>query len=309
MAEISIGRAVGEGFDLVRQKPLLILAWGAIQVAVSALSFMVFAPFFISGFSQAFHTAATPGAPPDPAMVQQLMRAQSISYLIDLISLCVATVINCAVFRSVLHPEQSRFAYLRVGAAEGLLLLTQICLFFGFFIGVMVAMIPVFIVIGVLAAMHAAAAAVIIAIAGGVAAVVGVIYLALRLSLIGPMTVDDGRLHLTDAWALTRGRVASLLAVALVLLLALLAIEIVVGLVLIALGMGMLSSLAGGFSHLQTFFQQPASQILSRAAPMLIVIGLIYVPLTGGIVAIVAAPWARAYRDLRPAGDISETFA
>jgi hypothetical protein len=57
-------------------------------------------------------------------------------------------------------------------------------------------------------------------------------------------------------------------------------------------------------------FQHQAPQaIFGRLMPMLAVMAVIWLPLSGGLLAVMGAPWAKAYRDLRPKGDIAETFA
>ena len=55
------------------------------------------------------------------AMMPQMMAIQGWIWLLNLISLFMHVVLYCAVFRAVLHPEQSRFAYLRLGICELLL--------------------------------------------------------------------------------------------------------------------------------------------------------------------------------------------
>jgi hypothetical protein len=309
MAEISIGAAVGEGFALIRKRPLSILAWGALPLLVIAASFAVFAPFMMSFFSGALHGAASPGSPPNPLMIQNMMRMQSLSYLVDLVGAAINAVVYCAVFRAVLHPEAGRFAFLRVGAPEVMLFLLIVGGYLAFLIALVLAMIPVGIVVAILIAAHAGPVAAIVGVIAGIAALAAVIYVLLRISLVGPMMVDDGKFHLTEAWALTRGKVGGLFALGLLVLLILIAAEIVVGLVFAALGFGVLGSLAGGLNNLPVFFQQPPNLILSKLTPLLVVLALIWIPVMGCLLAITAAPWARAYRDLRPAGDISETFA
>jgi hypothetical protein len=49
--------------------------------------------------------------------------------------------------------------------------------------------------------------------------------------------------------------------------------------------------------------------LLGRLAPLLVVLAVVGVPLYGCVLAITGAPWARAYRDLEPRGDVAETFA
>jgi hypothetical protein len=310
MAEVSIGGAVGEGFSLIRKRPGVVLVWGLIYMMATAAVLALLAPGYIAMFA-AFSQAAAHGAPPTltgPAM-QNMMRVQSLTYLYDIFSLLLAAVINCAVFRAVLHPRQGRWAYLRIGAPELFLFILIIGALFCFFIGMVVAMIPIGIVAAILAGAHAGAVGAIVGLAGFIAAFVVGIYLSLRVSLVGPMMVDDGKFHLTEAWALTRGKVASLFAMALVVFLILAAAELVIGLILAAIGMGVLSSMAGGLSGLPALFKQPPQQLFGKLAPLLALLAVVWVPLTGCAMAIMGAPWARAYRDLRPPRDIAETFA
>lgn len=309
MAEIAIGAAVGEGFSLIRRRPGAVVTWGLVQVLVTAVMMLLFAPFFLGAFGDALRQAQGAGAPQAPPDLQTVMRMQSVSYLINFISLFFNSVIYCAVFRAVLHPDQSRFGYLRVGAPELFLFLLIIGGYIALAVGGVVAAIPIVIVAMILAGLHAAPAAAIVGIIAGIAAFVVMAYLVLRVSLVGPMMVDDGKFHLAEAWALTRGKVASLLAMGLVVFLVLIAVEMVVALILVAAGLGVVSSLAGGLRNLPVFFQQPPGVFLPKLAPLLAVLAVVGVPLGGGLLAIMGAPWARAYRDLRPKGDISETFA
>jgi hypothetical protein len=243
------------------------------------------------------------------ASQQTMAQSQALSYLVDLVGLMVNVVIYCAVFRAVLHPDQGRFAYLRLGLSELFLGVIVLVGYFAFVIGLVIAIIPIGIVVGVLYATHLVAAAVVVGIIGGLAVLVAAVYLALRISLIGAMIVDDGRFHLGEAWTLTKGKTVSLFALGLVLFLILLAAEAVIGLVLAGIGFGALGAMAGGLQALPTFFQQPPQLLFARLAPLLAVLALVWIPLAGCAVAVMGAPWARVYLDLRPRRDIAETFA
>jgi hypothetical protein len=85
-------------------------------------------------------------------------------------------------------------------------------------------------------------------------------------------------------------------------------IEAVVGALTVALGLGVLSQAAGGLQNLPTFFSQPPAKIFASVAPALVVIGLFAIPVSGALMAIMGAPWARAYRDLAQP-DVAATFA
>ncbi|HLI67499.1 MAG TPA: hypothetical protein VKU90_14145 [Caulobacteraceae bacterium] len=303
MGRVSVGDAINEGFRLIGRAPVPVLLWGFVQVAFAAAVFTILSPVYMAMFDAARSGAA------DPAAIQAFSgRAQSLqgfSLLIDALQVVLYSVVYCAVFRAVLHPEQSQFAYLRLGMAE---------LFFGaLFVGGYVvvasgafAVVLVFaIVIGVLIAVHQVAAAIVIGVLAVIAMMVALFYLLLRFALIGPMIVEDGKFHLGDAWRLTRGHVLSLFLIGLVLALIALAAEIVIGLVLVAIGLGGLAALAGGFQNIAPFLQQPGA--LVRLAPLLVIFAIIWVPFIGCLSTLMSAPWARAYRDLKPP-DVAATF-
>jgi len=307
MAEISIGAAVGEGFDLIRKKPLQVASWGLIQILVSGLAFALLSPLILASFGELARQAQT-GVPSAP-LGANLAQMRSLPLLFDLGAVFINAVFYCAIFRAVIHPEQGRFAYLRVGAPELLVSLLIIGAGFAFGIGVFVAMFAMIILVGILVVAHAGFLGGFVGLIAFIAALVGGVYLALRLAMVGPMVVDEGKLQFTDAWALTRGKVWSLFAIALVVFLIILAGELVIGLVMVAIGLGMVSSAAGGLRQLPTFFQQSPQLVIAHLAPLLVVMAVVWVPLSGCVLAITGAPWARVYLDLRPKRDIAETFA
>jgi hypothetical protein len=221
MPKISIEAALGAGFSLIRRRPLSVAAWGLIYTAFLAGQLAMEAPFFIQLLSQ-FAAGAKNGIPQSPDM-GMMIQMQGVVYLLDLVGGGIGVVLYCAVFRAVLHPERGRFAYLRLGAAEGWLFILMIAGVIGLVVAAMAMIIPGAIVVAVLAANHAAAASVIVGVLGVIGLIGGAIYLALRFSLVGPMIVEDGKFHLFESWTLTKGNVGSLIA----LLLCLMAILIV----------------------------------------------------------------------------------
>jgi hypothetical protein len=305
MAAISVGGAINEGFSLIGRAPGAVLLWGGVQMALTLLVALILGPVYYGIFQ-----AVQAGAAADPnQLVSTSGSIQAFSLLIDVVELVVYSVVYCAVFRAVLHPEQGQFGYMRLSMPE---LLVGAMLFGGYFVvaigvffGTLVVMIPILI----LAALKVYWAAVLFGVAAGIAAFVGLFYFVLRVSLVGPAIVDEGRLDLTEAWRLTRGHVGSLFLIGLVIALVAAAGEIIVGIVMVALGLGVLAGMAGGMSHIGTLFQgQSPAALLARLGPLLVLFAAIWTPFMGGLFAIAGAPWARAYRDLKPQ-DMSATFA
>jgi len=317
MAEISIGGAVGSGFGIITRRPGAVLLWGALQVGFVAAMFGLMAPMFATIFhaaqqgaaAQASGAAAPP--PPDPtAMMPQMIMFQGLSYLMNLVQLLLNAVLYCAVWRAVIHPEQSRWGYLRVGAAELFFLIIVFGASMALGMGMVILIIPFAVIIGILVATHLIPVAIIVGIVGLVALFLALIYFGMRFSLVGPMLVEDGKFHLFESWTLTRGHVGQLFAIALAMIGIVFICELVVVAVLGAIGAAGLGLAAGGFDHLGAFFGQPLDQILLRLAPVAIIFILALVPVSGGAMAVFSAPWAHAYRDLVPhRPDASDAFA
>jgi hypothetical protein len=258
------------------------------------------APFVLYVFGHLAEMARAGGsAQPD---FSEFTRLQGLSNLVSLASLVVGAVVYCAVIRSVLFPEARRYAYLRLGMAE----LFMIAWWFGAGIAAAVAIVPAVLVIALVVMLssvaHAAAVGGLFAVGAVVALVVGFAYVFLRMAMVGPMTVRDGKFHLVDAWELGRGHVVDFFVILLGVFLILMVVELVIGGFMFVFGAGMLGQAAGGLDHLQEFFRQPSAVIIAsllRAfTPLLAVVGVLAIPLSGCLLAVVFAPWARAYRDI-----------
>jgi hypothetical protein len=304
MAEIAVGGAINEGFSLIRRHPGSVLLWGLARMALAVGVIALYAPVYFSIF-QAVRAGAGPAAFQNNP---QILAVQSLSYLIDVLQLGVSAVVSCAVFRAVLHPEQSQFGFLRVGATEFFVAVLLLGAGFVVGIGLVFVILIAAIVIALLAVMHLVWAAVIVGIVAAIAAIAVLVYLGLRFSMVGPMIVEDGKFHLGESWALTKGHVGSLFMIGLLLVVVALVAEIVFIIVLVAIGAGALTAIAGGLSNVPVLFQEPPQVLLSRLGPVLVIAAVIWIPFVGCMGAITAAPWARAYRDLQPP-DLAATFA
>lgn len=211
MAAIAVAGAVAEGFGLIRRRPGAVLIWGAVRTLYAVCSFGLISPLFIAQF-QALSRRASGGVttPPD---LSSMMALHSANLLLSIVGAFVGAVLSCAVFRAVLKPEEGRFAYLRLGAAEVFLFLLSFGVAILFIVAVFVIVIPLTMFVVIAAVVHAAGVAVMIAVAGGLCLLALLIFVLIRLSMAGSMMVEDGQFHLTDAWALTRGHVSELLLV------------------------------------------------------------------------------------------------
>jgi hypothetical protein len=308
MAEVSIGDAIGAGFQLIRRQPLVVMTWGLAGLLTGVMAWSVFGSFYVGLVSEFMRSGGTVNPMTSPDMMQRARSVQGASFLVSLVGVFVDCVVYCAVFRSVIHPGQGRFAYLRIGAPELFALVLVVAGYIALVIALIVPMVIIGALVAAFVAAHAAGVGIVIGILGGIALFVGLAYVLLRLSLIVPMMVSDGKFHFADAWTLTRRHAGALLVIGIALFAILLIAEIVFGLVLLAVGFGYLSSVAGGLSHLRDFFSGSPASILASVAPLLLIFAVIWIPLTGCAFAVIGAPWARAYRDLS-GPDLAATFS
>ena len=325
MATFSVAGSAVAGFGLIGRKPLAVAVWA---LAIALLLFLpsvgmvaAMGPQFIELIEVAARSSAQASSP-DPAVLEQVTRMQSGMMAFNLISWIGGTAIRAlicaAIFRAVLTPADSRFAYLRIGVQEAWLTLL-------FLVETVLAAIAMG--VGVLLVILAAAAAGFAAGMGakgdeavgvmtalgvggvGYAALLGVaIWVALRLSMAAPITFAQREFRLFESWSLTAGRSWALLGVGVLLVVMLLVFQIVVGGLLAGGGL-IIAAGAGLFNDPQriaAFFHQPPTTWLSVLWPWILVGGLAWAILASIVMTIFCAPWAAIYKALTAPAPVSQ---
>ena len=309
MARFSVSGAAMSGFGVIGREPVAVLTWGLLILLVLILPFAglvwTVVPDFVAFFKA---SAASQGSSDlDPAMMSRLMQMQSKMMLFNLIcglgGTLVKAVIAAAVFRIVLEPAQKGFAFLRLGAQELWLALVFLVIGVLAYIACVVGVLAVGIfaalayVLGAMSSQVAGAASCILAAVVAGLGVGGVLVWAmLRLSMAGPMTFSERKFLLFESWTLTRGQAWPLLGMALLLGLILIALEIVVYGVA---GVGVLAFGAKLIPMFQGLAGQPPQAWVGVLWPFVAVVAVLGSLLAGPAMALVFAPWATAYRDLR----------
>ena len=298
MAAFSIRRAVGSGFLLIRERPVSVFVWGVVTV-LAGLGPVI--AIMLPLWAQIATVAAQSPQASVEAMEGMHSSIQQDSALINALqlpSLLVQAVIMAAVFRAVLEPRKSAFAYLRIGASEGWLFLLILCVGIG---AVFAILALILIVVGAFAAAARLQtpwnlAPCILA----AAAIALVIWVALRLSMAAALTFAERRFRLFESWAVTKGQALRLLGLTLVVLLVMFGFEL---LVLVPVAVGVFLWFNGhpiDNRSLQDGLSQLASgRGLGDLAPWLAAATLVGAAFYGALIAIVTAPLASAFRDLR----------
>ncbi len=231
VAGVSISQIASTGFRIVRERPKLVIAWSAVQLAVALAQVMVL--ILLSGPAATRLMATLVTRPPNLAKATQDLEAMlpTMAILLPLSLICGA-FFTAAFNRAVLAPDDDKFGYFRFGLAELQQFSLNLQMAMLFFVGSLLLA-----VIGNLiqSITHVPVQGPLL-----LAQVGGSIYIYVRLSLAAPQTFATGRINLAGSWTLTRGRVGPLLATyglsaifaALVFFLALLMTSAIVELVL-----------------------------------------------------------------------------
>lgn len=311
MARFSVAEAATAGFGVIGRKPLAVLAWGLVILVATAAPMYLLLWAMRPDFAMLMQMGQQPGPANDPQVLARLLRMQSGVMLFQLMfwlwATAVKAVICSAVFRAVLEPQDSRFAYLRLGAREGWLTLLFLVEYVLAYIACFVLALLSVVVVAIVAmggGQQATAAAIATAVAIGVAALALFLWLALKLSMAAPMTFVDRQFRLFESWSFTKGRVGKLLGVAVLLLVLLIGVEVLFcGLVL-----GGVLTLGGAMSWLfepgavQALVREQPMEIVRRLGPAIGVAGFLLVVFSTVVTTVFCAPWAASYRALLEEG-------
>lgn len=202
MANLSVDFAF-EGFRLIRNKPWVVVTWGLVTlvltVAVCAGIYFAAKPFLPQLQNLPTQT--------DPKVMMGLMAAIIPTYIIVIIvAMLVSAVYHCAVYRAVLGGRGGvGLGYMRIGGDEFRQVGVNFVMFLLFVaaeIAVVLGGIAIYAGVNVAAKQGAAVAAVVVY---GIAVIVALIWVAVRLSLYPVQTFETRSINLFGSWRLTKG--------------------------------------------------------------------------------------------------------
>lgn len=203
-----IGEALAEGFRLIRRRPGLIMGWGAVMALPIMLSLIALLELFRTVGPDVVSSQADASAEALAAM----MRFQAMAMLVNVIQMVGLVLVIAAICRAVLWPERTpgRFFDLRVGMDEARVAVAGLAIMAGCY-GVMLVVMLLAFAFGAAFWMVSETAAVVMGVVVGLAGIAGIVWAALRTSMILPLSLATRDFAFVSGWRMTRGRVWLLL--------------------------------------------------------------------------------------------------
>lgn len=281
-----------EGFRLARRAPLAILAWAAAYVIFFAVFFAVAGGSLINVVSLAEQLEQS--AEPSMEQVTTILRAYgTLMFLVLPLSMLFSAVLSTGVARAVIRPQEGRFGYLRLGRNELRILLAMLAVGL-LMLGVTVGGMGVASVLGGLAAEMNTPLLNLPAVLVGLATVGVSIWLAVRLSLVVPISFAEEKIALKESWVMSKGRFWPLLGMAVLAGVMSMLVGLLGSIVIAPLNLifGGLESLAGAeTTNIATLFV--------KFWPALLVWGVVNALLSAAQAAIIYAPFSAAYLGIK----------
>ncbi len=288
--------AAFEGFRVVRRKPVVLLWWAGYYVLAFFLFFLVAAGPF-AGLMAAASDLENMGPGATPEDLEPIMMAYaSVLPLVLPLGVLIGAVLTAAVARSVLEPGKSAFGYIRFGMDEVRVAVVSLVL-------MIVLWLAAFVSFGVAGVAGAALAAAdvpggpLIMVVLFLAATAFLIWLSVRLSLAIPITVAEKKFAFFDSFKLTGGRIWSLIGMAVIAFVMTMVVGILTSIVFFPISMGLSTTI-----DWQSLEGMGAAGILQAVGPMILVAFALQAIASSLSAAVLYAPFAAAYRDLKGTG-------
>lgn len=279
--------AAMEGFRLVGRKPGAFLVWCAayfaVLIAIGVLVFVTAGPALMAAAQRGPQAAMSPA--------QSLQLLGPISLVFYPVVIIWMTIFYCAIFRSVLRPEDTGFAYMKIGKDELRIVLLMIAFAVIGLVVWLLGMLLVSLLVGVISA-TLGKAAIFADILIGVLVFCAYVWVCVRLCLLLPSTFAQRRIDVRAAWRLTGGRFWSLVGMLLLDLAMVIGIVIACYLVVGVLFAGAIFGAMAGHSHAVT----PAFGVMALVGGLAMLALYFVMPTLMAVV--MTAPFAAAYRDL-----------
>ena len=219
---ITVGSLLNGGIGLVRSQPKAVAIWGALYLILTLGMLYAIRPFVTS--MAAIQQAQLAGGTPQLPVMPQGLGLFALAYL----ALIVAVVsVFAAAVRATAKGGDDAAAFLRLGMDELRLIGLGVIFVIAFIVLEIVALIVFGLIVG-LGSLGGPLTGSILGAVLGLALLCAFVWVEVRLSLTGAMTVLRGKIIVGDAWRETRGHFWTLFATFLILTTAYLVLTIVV---------------------------------------------------------------------------------
>lgn len=287
----SASDAAFEGFRIVRRRPLAVLAWALAYIVAFALGFALVGKTALMLVQQV--EALQGVTQPTMAELAPLFRGYGVVLgVAGPLSILIGTMLSTAVARSVVEPKASAFGYLRLGKDELRVFGAMVVLYVLAMAYYMVA-VAVCVAIGVFAHLSGQWWLWLFCVAAAIAAILTLIWLAVRLSLMVPIIVAEKRFALFDSFKLTKGQFWPLLGMALLALV----MAIVVSFLGTIVSLPLRLPLTAPFSQIQD--PSEVMPLILQHIGLIIPFIVINTVLAVLQMAVMYAPFAAAYRAIK----------
>lgn len=289
---LSATEAAFEGFRVVRRKPTVVAWWALAYLVLFAVAFALAGPSLIEVMTIADTMNA---ANPSPADMQRLGAAYAgLAWLLPA-GLLFGAVLNTAIVRAVLRPEEGRLGYLRLSADEFRVLGATLLLTLA---GAAITLLAAFaagLLVGV-ASLAGQAVAWLVGLLAGAAVLALVVFLAIRFSLVVPATFTEKRMAFKESWRATKGVFWPLLGMAVIAVIMSIVVGLLGGIVALPLTLA-----TGGMQTLTSMEGASFGEMLSTAGPAIATWIVVNSILSTLQMVAIYAPFAAAWRDMRSA--------
>lgn len=293
MAGFSATDAALEGFRITREKPRAFMAWTAFSFAVSVLG--VFITFAMPEEARRALESLSSDQPAEP---EALLSALTLLSPLLLFGLIVQCVMAAAVYRIMLHPEEARFSYLRLGRDE--LRLMALTLIYLVLFVLLLAVVQVGVLLIALAASALGQGAMMFVMTALTLFSLGIcLFIGVRMSLAPAITFDTQRLAILDSWPMTRGHFWRLLGAYILAVACLFVVAVVAMVLFLSVAAIILVATGGGIGDVGQVIQPDETSLRSYLNPFVLAYMLLGSLFQALWYAVVAAPGAYAYRALR----------
>lgn len=290
----SASDAAFEGFRIVRRDPLAVVGWALLYVAVFAIGFALVGGPMIALVQQANALEAV--ANPSMEDLAPLFGGYALVLTVAMpLSILVSTVLMAAIVRAVLEPSARRFGFMRIGMDELRLVGVYIVLFalvFAYYVIVGV----VCFTLGAIAAASNQPWLFLPVFLFAIAAVLGLIWLSVRFSLVAPIVVAEKRIAIFESYKMTKGHFWPLLGMAILAGV----MSIVVAILGMVISLPFQLGLAGPFGQIEA--GEAMLPILTQSAPLVFGWALVNAVISALQLGLLYAPFSAAYRDIKAMG-------